>query len=121
MNDRVVLDGDISLNIDTPVGGLDNVLDGKAGVITTVKGDLSLEAETPSCSLENILDGEAGVITTVQTGQFPAYTGPTEITPSTEQQILNTDMKSVLGNIIINPVPDNYGLITWNGSTLTVS
>lgn len=49
------------------------------------------------------------------------YTGPYEWTPSDEVQTLEIADKKALGNITINPIPSNYGLITWNGSTLTVS
>ena len=36
-------------------------------------------------------------------------------------QTLETDSLYMQGNITINPIPSNYGLITWNGSILTVS
>lgn len=51
----------------------------------------------------------------------PAYGGPYEITPNTETQTLETNELYLLDNITINPIPNNYGLITWNGSTITVS
>ena len=51
----------------------------------------------------------------------PSYTGPYEVTPSAETQTLDTDSLYMRGNIVINPVPSNYGLITWDGSSLTVS
>ena len=53
--------------------------------------------------------------------QYPTYNGPTEFAPSNEQQIIDTSGKVVLESITINPIPTNYGLITWNGVTLTVS
>lgn len=49
------------------------------------------------------------------------YDGPYEVTPSNEMQTLNTDDLLMTQNVTINPIPSNYGLITWNGSTLTVS
>lgn len=49
------------------------------------------------------------------------YGGPFEVTPTSFEQTLNTADKIVRQNITINPIPSNYGLITWNGSTLTVS
>jgi hypothetical protein len=52
---------------------------------------------------------------------LPIYTGITTVTPSTETQTLLTADKAVLSNITVNPIPDNYGLITWNGNILTVS
>lgn len=51
----------------------------------------------------------------------PTYQGEVNITPSSETQILNTNEKYLTSNITINPIPNNYGLITWNGSVLTVS
>ncbi len=51
----------------------------------------------------------------------PQYTGPTVITPTSSEQVLATSDKTILTDIIIEPIPSNYGLITWNGSTLTVS
>ena len=49
------------------------------------------------------------------------YSGPCEATPTTSTQTLQTSGLLVPDNITINPIPSNYGLITWNGSTLTVS
>lgn len=49
------------------------------------------------------------------------YTGSYTITPSSETQILETNNLRMTDNITVNPVPSNYGLITWNGAFLTVS
>lgn len=49
------------------------------------------------------------------------YEGEYAVTPSADAQILETDGKRMTGNITVNPIPRNYGLITWNGSFLTVS
>ena len=49
------------------------------------------------------------------------YEGDYEITPSDEEQIIPILGKTATENIKINPIPSNYGLISWNGSTLTVS
>lgn len=51
----------------------------------------------------------------------PPYTGETTVTPTNEQQELQTVGKLMKKNVIIEPIPSNYGLITWNGSVLTVS
>lgn len=72
-------------------------------------------------SLNIPMDGEVGTVTKVVEHDLPTYTGETVITPSTTEQVLNTADKVVARNIVINPIPSNYGLITWNGSTLTVS
>ena len=72
-------------------------------------------------SLNIPMDGEAGTVIKVTEHDLPVYTGQTEVTPSEETQTLQTANKTVLHNIVVNPIPSNYGLITWNGSTLTVS
>jgi len=52
---------------------------------------------------------------------YPEYHGATEVTPNNETQTLLTADEIVHSNIIINPIPSNYGLIGWDGSALTVS
>ena len=49
------------------------------------------------------------------------YTGEYTVTPTDEAVVLNTNGLRMTDNITVNPIPSNYGLITWNGSTLTVS
>lgn len=49
------------------------------------------------------------------------YTGLYTVTPTDEAVVLNTNGLRMTDNITVNPIPSNYGLITWNGSTLTVS
>lgn len=53
--------------------------------------------------------------------QRDPYTGDYEVSPSTETQTLLTKHLRMTDNVVINPIPQNYGLITWNGSYLTVS
>lgn len=69
-------------------------------------------------SLSESLDGELGAF-------FPvlpeSYRGETTVTPSAEEQTLLTEGLVVPHNITIAPIPNNYGLITWNGVSLTVS
>lgn len=69
--------------------------------------------------LDMPLDGEFGTVTRVRAADY--YTGETTVTPSASEQRLATTGLLVPRDIIINPIPSNYGLITWNGSTLTVS
>ena len=49
------------------------------------------------------------------------YTGAYEVTPSQSTQTLSVADKRMTQDVVINPIPSNYGLITWNGSYLTVS
>lgn len=49
------------------------------------------------------------------------YQGSYEWTPSQESQTIQIAGLQAERDITINPIPSNYGLITWNGATLTVS
>lgn len=60
-----------------------------------------------------------GVIT-IPTSGTP-YTGAYTFTPSAAAQVVEIKGLVAKEDITINPIPSNYGLITWNGSTLTVS
>ena len=50
-----------------------------------------------------------------------SYSGATEVTPSEEEQTLSTANLMLFDDIKVNPIPSNYGLITYNGTTITVS
>lgn len=65
------------------------------------------------------LDGDIHIAT--KGGGYPVYAGPYEVTPSQETQILYTTEKTTTENIIINPIPEYYGLITYSGSSIKVS
>ena len=53
--------------------------------------------------------------------ELEPYVGPYSFEPSDQTQVVEIADKRALNNIIINPVPSNYGKITWDGSVLTVS
>lgn len=54
-------------------------------------------------------------------GSRPHYTGETEFVPTDSYQTAPTAGLLVDADIVIDPIPSNYGLITWNGIALTVS
>lgn len=54
-------------------------------------------------------------------GGIPDYDGPYEVTPGPEAQIFQTKDHAMRENLRINPIPNNYGLITYNGGVITVS
>ena len=88
-----------------------------------VYGDLHGTLTSPG-TISGSLRGNktiVGELTIPQAILPPSYEGPYEVTPAPETQTLATDSLYMRGNITINPIPSNYGLITWNGSTLTVS
>ena len=65
--------------------------------------------------------GISGMLTVPNAILPPEYEGSYEVTPSAEEQTLNTDHLYMVHNITINPIPSNYGLVTYNGSIITVS
>ena len=48
------------------------------------------------------------------------YSGPYEITPSDETQILSTKKFQMEKDVVINPIPSNYGKIIWDGATMKI-
>lgn len=82
-----------------------------------------------SCTLELVQDGgthlvlpndgEYGEVTKVKAADY--YTGETTVTPSTETQRLTTTGLLIPSDVTINPIPPNYGLISWDGRVITVS
>ena len=75
----------------------------------TVSGSLS---STPTLSATLTVPNAAGV---------PRYEGDYEFTPTSETQTVAIEGLMARQDIVINPIPQNYGLITWDGSTITVS
>ena len=65
---------------------------------------------------------KAGFTDVVKVGEIlPSFAGPYTVTPTRETQVLPTTGKKMAGNVTVNPIPSNYGLITWNGHVLTVT
>ena len=62
-----------------------------------------------------------GTLTIPSAVGVDTYAGPYEYTPTEDTQTVAISHKMATENIVINPIPFNYGLVTWNGSTLTVS
>ena len=70
-------------------------------------------------SMDMSEDGEAGVV--LKVSDYTEYDGPYEVTPTQETQTLATAGKLVGEDIVVNPIPQNYGLITYNGYSIKVS
>ena len=70
---------------------------------------------------ENNVQVPFGVSTQIVTSTVPDYDGPYDFTPSEELQTIETNGYRMTDNVTINPIPSNYGLITWNGAFITVS
>ena len=53
--------------------------------------------------------------------ETPPYQGEYSVTPTNTAQTLSTAGCALRGDITIEAIPSNYGLITYNGSIITVS
>lgn len=62
----------------------------------------------------------SGTLNVYSGNASPPFTGDYEYTPTEETQVIEIADKRATENITINPIPNNYGRIAWNGSTLTV-
>lgn len=49
------------------------------------------------------------------------YHGTYSVTPSGVAQVLATAGMALREDVTVEPIPSNYGLVTWDGSVLTVS
>lgn len=68
------------------------------------------------------LSGTGNLSGRISTPNIPDhYTGTVIITPTLSAQTLNTAGLLLDENITVNPIPNNYGLITYNGGIITVS
>lgn len=54
-------------------------------------------------------------------GAGTPYSGEYEATPTQSTQVFETKDKVMTSNFVVNPIPSNYGLITYNGYDITVS
>lgn len=55
----------------------------------------------------------------VPVGEY--YTGEYVVSPAEMAQVLPTEGLIAAHDIVINPIPSNYGKISYNGAVLTVS
>lgn len=91
-------------------------LSGYIVVAETIVGELSDSGAHigGDISVESTL---AGAFSNV----MKTFPGPYEYTPIQGTQIVPIGNQMAAEDIIINEIPHNYGLITWDGSVLTVS
>lgn len=48
------------------------------------------------------------------------YVGPYEVTPTRETQVLGTAGRRMASDVVVAPIPKNYGLVTWDGSIISI-
>ena len=67
------------------------------------------------------VDTLKGTLSVPEVIAMPYYEGTYEVTPSQETQVLHTEFRSMRQDVVVNPIPEYYGLVTWNGSYLRIS
>lgn len=85
---------------------------------------LDLELEEDALALDvggTDLEWGSDEYVRVVTSEADEYAGPYEATPTAAAQTFATTGKLMVREFTVNPIPSNYGLITWDGSRLTVS
>ena len=75
----------------------------------------------PPCGTVEVVEPNYEVDVTANVTVMPTYRGEYEITPTAEQQTLETDGLLMKRDVTVGAIPSNYGLITWNGTVITVS
>lgn len=88
-----------------------------ATITAVIGGSITTEKLTVG---GNVSAKRADLAGGVRRNSYPLYDGEYEITPTDEPQVIELEGKAVKQNIIINPIPSNYGKVIWNGTTLTI-
>ena len=88
-------------------------------VIDMLKGKLSATSQI----LCGVLSSDSvTMIGTLSAGYTGYILQDKEVIPSAEEQTITADAGfGGLSSVTIAPIPNNYGLVTWNGVTLTIS
>lgn len=93
-------------------------MDGTMERIGTILGSLS-----PRGTVSGILSSTGNItgdLTIPTYIDVDLYDGPTEITPGEEPQVLNTQNKTLVNRVVVNPIPPNYGKIIWDGRRIRI-
>ena len=83
--------------------------------LTVSKTDYALKVSVDEANIALEVDAAVQII------DGDHYTGEYTVTPTSYTQTLPTAGLVMEQDVTIDPIPSNYGLITWNGSFLTVS
>lgn len=65
------------------------------------------------------IDAQIGAAYVIRGGN--EYEGLKTVTPNANRQVLPTEGCYMTEDIYVEPIPNNYGLITYDGSCITVS
>lgn len=105
-------------------GNLSGVASQDASLAGTLAGGAQLSGRlSPAPKLYGVVSVTESLTggLSISTGSIPAYHGETTFTPSTTEQIVSCGGLVMSTDIVVEAIPSNYGLITWDGVTLSVS
>ena len=85
---------------------------GNGGTVTVTSPRYTVQARSPAYKV----DVKSAV---VMGGGIP-YTGEYTVTPSEDEQVLQTRGKALSQNVTVAPIPSNYGRIAYDGTQIMV-
>ena len=85
--------------------------------ITVAESEQQFDLSVAETNIPIQIDVETPVVAGIE----KEYEGEYDITPTNTAQVFSTEGKRCPHNFIVEPIPQNYGLITYNGSTIIVS
>lgn len=80
---------------------------------------VSVEASFSGRTIE--ADAELTTNVTHYHSEYPDYEGETVFTPTEYTQTIPTGHTVLLSDITINPIPSNYGRITYSGGIISIT
>lgn len=88
-----------------------------------LEATLTVSCDSYALELPDDAPVDMALATAVTVTNCPAgaYSGAYTVTPGRTRQLLQTAGRHLMQNVVIEPIPANYGLITWNGSVMTVT
>ena len=89
--------------------------------VTVIENNDIIEVFSAEDVIEIVSADEDVIEVNTFTLDGPPYAGPYVVTPTRSQQILPASGFVMTSDVVVEPIPSNYGLISWNGAVLTVS
>lgn len=90
---------------------------GNISAQSTMTGSISVPAQITGIihsEFAQLIGNISGITSSKQ------YTGEYEFTPAENTQIISINGLVATKNITINPIPNDYGRVIWDGVTLTI-
>ena len=95
-----------------------DLIRGESPLEVNIDDDNQVFVLSGSVSISDTQKGVSGVAYEVSTADV--YTGSYSFTPSGEEQTIPISGLLATENIVIAAIPNNYGLVSWNGAYLTI-